>query len=148
MSAQHDPGFSARTTAPIALGLALVLGGGLAAHPGQQPADVLEVRELRVVDASGRAVLIAGTDASGGGYLELANGAGVPVSFLGTSNGHGALDLLNEHGQRIVFAGAGPAGDGGVRTENQDGTRAFYLGDDVRGNGRVPESSKPGGRLR
>lgn len=46
----------------------------------------------------------------------------------------------------MVFAGANAAG-GGVRTENQDGRRAFYLGDDVRGNGRVPESSKPGARL-
>ena len=55
--------------------------------------------------------------------------------------------VLTSPSERIVYAGAGPEGDGGVRTENRDGTRAFYLGDDVRGNGRVPESSLQGARV-
>ncbi len=108
---------------------------------------MLEVRELRLVDANGRVVLIAGTDAEGAAFLELANAAGVPVTFLGSSFGHGALDLANQDGQRIVFAGANADGDGGLRTDDRDGTRAFYMGDDVRGNGRVPDTDKPGARV-
>jgi len=128
------------------LGLGL-LGAGLAGARRQEGGDVLEVRELRIVDEAGRAVLVAGVDAEGNGFLELANGGGTPVVFLGSASGHGALDLVNAGGQRIVFAGANVDGDGGVRTDNADGTRAFYLGDDVRGNARVSEASLPGARV-
>jgi hypothetical protein len=139
---------ASRSLAPLVLGLALVLAGRWPQAPAQEgPLDVLELRELRIVDASGRTVLIAGTDAAGAGFVELANAGGVPVAFLGTAGAGGALDLLNEHGQRVLFAGVGPEGDGGVRTENADGTRAFFLGDDVRGNGRVPESAQAGARV-
>ncbi len=147
---QSNRRWKALTAGFSLVGVAL-LAAGFASR--QEPeiltAAVLEVGELRVLDANGRAVLLGGSDESGSGYLEISNGAGVPVCFLGTTHGrHGALDLLNEHGQRIVFAGASEAGDGGVRTENADGSRAFYVGDDVRGNGRVPTSSIPGARLR
>jgi len=142
---------STSLSAPFALVLALVAGGTggalLRQEAPQAPIDVLEVRELRIVDAEGRALLVASTDADGSAFLELSNGAGAPVVFLGSSQGDGALDLLGATSQRLVYAGAGPEGDGGVRTENRDGSRAFYLGDDVRGNGRVPESSLPGARV-
>lgn len=135
---------------PFALLLALLAGGTggalLRQETPQAQHDVIEVRELRIVDQEGRALLVASTDADGA-FLELSNGAGAPVVFLGSNGGHGALDLLSATSQRVVYAGAGPEGDGGVRTENRDGSRAFYLGDDVRGNGRVPESSLPGARV-
>ncbi len=147
---QSNRRWRALATGLSLLGVALVAAGFA---PRQEPevltAAVLEVGELRVLDADGRAVLLGGADSSGGGYLEISNGAGVPVCFLGTTQGrHGALDLLNESGQRIAFSGANEVGDGGVRTENGDGSRAFYVGDDVRGNGRVSASSIPGARLR
>jgi hypothetical protein len=139
---------SSRGFLPLALGIALVLAGRGTVTPAQDGLlEMLELRELRIVDAGGRTVLMAGTDASGAGFVELANASGVPVAFLGTASAGGALDLLNEHGQRVLFAGVGPEGDGGVRTENVDGTRAFFLGDDVRGNGRVPESAQAGARV-
>jgi hypothetical protein len=131
----------------VTLALGLSLAAGVAGGFARQEPEILEVHELRIVDTSGRTVLIASADEAGNGYLELANGANVPVCFLGTVAGHGALDLLNDQGQRAVFAGCNAEGDGGVRTENEDGTRAFYMGDDVRDNGRVPGSSQPGGRV-
>lgn len=133
----------------LSLGLALGLSlTALTAHSRQDTVDVLQARELRLVDGAGNVRWIAGVTAGGEAFLELSNASGTPVAFLGSSDGDGALDLLNASGQRTVFAGASPAGDGGVRTENRDGTRAFYQGDDVRGNARVPASALPGARLR
>lgn len=131
----------------VSLGLALGLSLALPTlRPRQQTADVLQARELRLVDEAGHVRWIAGVTAGGDAYLELSNAQDTPVAFLGSSGGDGALALLNARGQRVVFAGASPEGDGGVRTDNRDGTRAFYLGDDVRGNALVPTSIQPGGR--
>jgi len=139
-----------RNSLPLCLGLGLVaLGSRWSPAPAQQtPSEVLELRELRIVDGNGRAVLVLAADAQGQGFLEMGNAQGVPVVFLGASEGRGALDLLNAQGQRIVFAGGSPREDGGLRVESHDGQRAFYLGDDVRGNGRVPDTALPGARVR
>ncbi len=71
--------------------MALLAPGALASSGGQQPAagpiDVLEIHELRIVDATGRVLLSAGSDAEGNGYLELANGAGGPSPSSGPPAG-------------------------------------------------------------
>lgn len=187
-------------------GLVLVLLaalGGLGLVAAQEPAEVtpvLRVRRLLVVDTNDRPVLIAGSDESGHGRLELGDADGRITQRLGVDEEgrvqlemldqedrrilwlgegkdggaelvalegegepedergggfrlgfdpqrQGVLELFNHLGSRVVFAGGTIEGDGCVRVDNVDRGRAYYMGDDARGNGIVAEDAKPGARL-
>lgn len=102
---------------------------------------------FEIRDCDERPLLTLGEAAGGGPEIvaPLEEGAGFRLGI--DAHEQGALELFNDQGRRVVFGGSTPEGDGTLRVDNRDQERAFYVGDDARGNGILPEAAKPGARL-
>ncbi len=130
------------------LGLATTLTVLLLSTALPQDDQTLKLRELTIVDAEGTALITLGVGEAGRSQIVMHADEKRDSVFVGTTPlGHAAIDLFNKDGDRIVSLGGTKEGHGGVRVESEDTTPAFYMGRDLRGNGRVPGDAHAGRRL-
>ncbi len=126
-----------------------VLGSQWLERQDPAPAPTtLDVRSLRVVDEMGRPRIVLAVDGEGRPEIVvLGVGEGETPIRLSVANGAGSLELANADKQSVVQLGANKDGHGGLRVATGDGSRAFFLGDDLRGNGVVSEEERAGKRV-
>ena len=98
--------------------------------------------------AENRVLLIVRVFPTGHGEVLVSNAAGKPSSYVGTTRGGlGAVGVLSTRNTPVGVLAAGPQGNGGLWTSTADGGQIYYVGADLRGNGRIPQQVKPGKRL-
>lgn len=90
------------------LGAALCAALAMGASDDGQVHDVLNTRKLRVLDAAGELVLLAGAPDENGGTLAILDKAGQPVFWAGVSEdgAGGSMHLYDRSGQDVLRAGA------------------------------------------
>ena len=113
---------------------------------GSQAGDVLQVRELQIVNAQGTVVAIIGSYDTGDGAVLVLNRKGTLVSVMGTdSRGHGALSLFNTSEHAIVGMGADTSDDanGWIEAQGSSGSGAG-LAVDAKGDGFMAIVNKGG----
>ena len=129
-----------------ALAVALLAAAVLVSGARRGVEDVVQTRQLEIVNADGQVVAILGVR-DGQGQLSLRDAAGAWKVQLDALPGGGTITLKNAADRALVTAGYDDEGNGAVRTSTSLGTPLVALSSTAGARGAVTTFGQGGSEL-